>query len=145
MSNQVKKVADVIKVLQGGIEFYQEAIKKVDTQSFIGIFQRMISEKQEAINSLQPFAINEQGEKEDDTHWMIDSRKMYTSLISKMSSDAEHTYIDQLEEVEDKVLESLDDALSEEQPEGCLSALRQVRIKAQKMHDEMKDLQEATE
>nr|WP_136250468.1 PA2169 family four-helix-bundle protein [Ningiella ruwaisensis] len=141
---QVEKVSDVIKVLQGGIEFYEEAIKEIDTNHIINVFKRMISEKENAIEMLQPYAINEQGEKETDADWMVSTRKMYTKLVGKMSSDEDHTYIKQLEEVEDRVLEVLDDALSREQPANCLTALRQVRARAQQLHDEMKALQEAT-
>ncbi|MFC4700652.1 PA2169 family four-helix-bundle protein [Glaciecola siphonariae] len=147
MSNQtqdVTKIADTIKVLQGGIDFYQKAIGEVDSSNVQHMFRRMIKGKEEAIESLQPFAIKEQGERETDSDWMVSTRKIYTQLIGKMSSDEDHTYIKQLEEVEDRVLEVLDEALKHDQPESCLIALRTIRAKAQQMHDEMKALQEAT-
>jgi uncharacterized protein (TIGR02284 family) len=147
MNNQtpdVKKVSDTIKVMQGGIDFYQEAITEVESNNVKGMFRKMIEGKEQAIESLQPYAINEQGERETDSDWMVDTRKMYTQLIGKMSSDTDHTYIKQLEEVEDKVLEVLDEALQEEQPQDCSAALRATKARAQQMHDEMKALQEAT-
>jgi uncharacterized protein (TIGR02284 family) len=147
VSNQkteVKKVTDVIKVLQGGIDFYQKAINEIESNNVKSMFRRMIEGKQEAIEALQPFAINQQGERETDSDWMVSTRKLYTQMIGKMSSDEEHTYIKQLEEVEDRVLEVLDEALKEDQPESCVVVLRTTRAHAQQMHDEMKALQDAT-
>lgn len=142
--NEIKKVTNVIEVLQGGIDFYEDAMHEVTAQNVKSTFQRMIAGKREAIETLQPFAIKQKGERETDSDWMVDTRKMYTNLIGKMSSDKDHTYIKQLEEVEDKLLESIDDALEEDQSPECIPALRQVRVQAQKMHDEMKALQKAT-
>ncbi|MGQ8367001.1 PA2169 family four-helix-bundle protein [Glaciecola sp. 1036] len=141
---QAQNIAEIIKVMQGGIDFYQEAQKEVDTDYVQSAFQRMIREKKKAIEDLQPFAINEQGEPEDDSHWMVDLRKHYTKLIGTFSSEEEHTYVKQLEEVEDKVLEVLDDALGKTQPTECMEVLRRIRAAAQQLHDEMKALQQAT-
>jgi uncharacterized protein (TIGR02284 family) len=141
---QVKKVANVIKVLKGGVDFYQAAIKEIDKSHLCEVFKKMVREKREAIEALQPFAISEEGEEEQDSDCVIKTRQMYTKLIGSISGNKSHTYIKQLEEVEDRVLDALDDALSERQPPQCLEVLRPIRTKAQSMHDEMKALQEST-
>ena len=61
-----------------------------------------------------------------------------------LSSNEDHTYVNQLEEVEDKVLKVLDSALENEQPTIAQSTLMSIRTNAQRMHDEMKALQEQT-
>ncbi|QJR82306.1 PA2169 family four-helix-bundle protein [Alteromonas pelagimontana] len=147
MSNQtpqVDKVTDIIKVMNGGIEFYQDGIEKVSQQNLKAMFTRMITEKQEAIAALQPYAVSEQGDAETDSDWTVDVRNMYTNLLGALSSNKDHTYVDQLEEVEDKVLEAIDDALEENQPANCATELRRVRVRMQQCHDEMKSLQDAT-
>jgi len=144
MSNQVNKITDVIQVMKSGVEFYREAASNIKTPNIIGVFQKMATEKQEAINALQPLAVVEKGEVETGSSWMVDSRKMYTKLLSSVTSDEEHTYVDQLEEVEDKVLEVLDEAIKEDQPPACMTVLHKIRARAQQLHDEMKALQKAT-
>jgi uncharacterized protein (TIGR02284 family) len=147
MSNkvrQVKKVADVIKVLHAGVEFYSDAIQEIKNRNVKLFFVKMIGEREVAIEELQAFAIAEQGEKEQGESVAVNVRNMYTKLVGIISFDKDHTYISQLEEVEDKTLEVIDEALKEEQPEVCAEKLRNIRAAMQTCHDEMKALQEAT-
>ena len=142
--NHVEKVSSIIKVLNGGIEFYSEAIKKVDSQSVKAVFEKMISDKQAAITTLQPFAVSEQGEYEEDTAMSVDIRNMYTNVISSLTSNSDHTYVSQLEEVEDKILAVLRDALKEDQPAACTMALNGVLTDMKQNHDQMRALQKST-
>jgi uncharacterized protein (TIGR02284 family) len=146
MSNatHVEKVASIIKVLNGGIEFYSDAIKKVDSQKVKDVFNTVIREKQSAVDKLQPFAVSEKGEYEHDNSMAVDTRNMYTRLISTFSSDSDHTFVSQLEEVEDKTLDVIRDALDEDQPEDCRSVLKTVMADMSKCHNQMKTLQNAT-
>ena len=112
--NHVEKVSSIIKVLNGGIEFYSDAIKKVESQSIKTVFQQMINDKQTAITTLQPFAVAEQGDYEDDNAMAVDIRSMYTKVISSLTSNSDHTFVSQLEEVEDKILAELREALKED-------------------------------
>lgn len=148
MNNATKKVenvADVIQVLQAGIDFYQDAIENIDHNAVKATFRRMISAKEEAIDKLQPLALAEQGQFETGSSWAVEARKMYTKFASLVTSDTEYTYVNQLEEVEDKVLEALDSALEKDQPAEAMATLRTLRASAQTLHDEMKALQLATE
>lgn len=140
----VDKVADIIKVLNGGIEFYQDAMNKVESPNVRNMFSRMIDEKRKAVEELQAFAIAEKGDKEKATAFSVDLRNMYTNVLGMFTSDKDHTYIDELEEVEDKVLEVMDEALEEDQPSACAASLRKIRARMQQCHDEMKALQIAT-
>jgi uncharacterized protein (TIGR02284 family) len=143
-TKQSKNIADIIKVLHGGVDFYQEASAKLSSDKLKSVFEEMIDNKQEAIDVLQPCATNEQGENEYDSDCCVEIRKLYTHLIAKLSLNKAHTYVSQLEEVEDKVLDLIDKALSEKPTEPCLTILHSVRTGAQTMHDEMKAYQKAT-
>jgi len=148
MSNQnahVEKVTDVIQVMKAGVDFYKEAIEKVENDSLKSTFRNMIVSKEDAIEKLQPLAVSEQGERETGSSWLVDARKMYTKFAGAITSDTDHTYVSQLEEVEDKVLEALDDAMEEEQPTVAMTTLRTVRASAQSLHDEMKALKMSTD
>jgi uncharacterized protein (TIGR02284 family) len=93
---------------------------------------------------LQPFVLIDEGEIETDSALSIDIRESYTKLVGMVSTDKEHTYISQLEEVEDKVLSKLDKALSKDLPPKCKSVLLQIQTRMQACHDQMKQLQELT-
>lgn len=135
-------ITDIIKVMNGGIEFYQEAKTKLDDSIYNAFFDRMIGAKVEAVAELQPFAVAQQGEVETDTSNLVKARQAYTKLMSKITSETTtFTYVDQLEEVEDKVLEELDLALERNQTQDCEVTLRRVKVRMKECHDEMKALQ----
>ncbi|WP_343034729.1 PA2169 family four-helix-bundle protein [Alteromonas ponticola] len=134
----MKKISALIKVLNGGIEFYQEGVEKIKEANLKALFGQMIEEKQEAVASLQGFAVAEQGHTETQNDFGVEIRSMYTKLLGNFTSDMAHTYIEQLEEVEDKVLQSIDDALEVKQPTRCATELRRIRTRMQQCHDQMK-------
>jgi uncharacterized protein (TIGR02284 family) len=142
MTQQSKLVSDIIKVLQGGIEFYEDALTKVHSPKVKVIFTRMIDEKNLAISQLQPLVIAEEGEPETGTSWAVDIRQMYTNTLNIFTSDDDETYVEQLEEVEDKVLEVVNKALEETQSANLVQALSGIKIKMMACHDQMKALQE---
>ncbi|NOU51179.1 PA2169 family four-helix-bundle protein [Pseudoalteromonas sp. JBTF-M23] len=147
MSNSdfnLKPVAELIKVLNGGIEFYLEAKKKVDNLELERIFEMNVLEKTKAVSALQPFIVADKGEIEEDNAVSVELRETYTKVIALISTDKDHTYISQLEEVEDKVLEKVDAALEQTLPQDCQRALREIRMTMQACHDEMKTLQDIT-
>ncbi|MFY8350497.1 PA2169 family four-helix-bundle protein [Pseudoalteromonas sp. SSM20] len=137
-------VKELVKVLNGGIEFYKAAKSKVSSQSLEIIFERMISEKERAAAELQTFVVIDDGEIETDTDTIVSLRETYTKVLSLISTDKEHTYISQLEEVEDRVLEKIDSALKEPLPAPYFSTLKLIQNSMQACHDEMKALQEVT-
>ncbi|RRS08654.1 PA2169 family four-helix-bundle protein [Pseudoalteromonas sp. J010] len=140
----LEPVKALIKVLNGGVEFYTEAKKKLDDIELSRIFDQMIVDKAQAISDLQPFVLIDEGEIETDTALSVDIRESYTKLVGMVSTDKAHTYISQLEEVEDKVLKKLDEALSKTLPPKCKSTLLQIQVRMQACHDQMKQLQELT-
>lgn len=141
-TNDVEQVTDVIQVMKSGVDFYKDALAEVHNQHVKSVFSKTIARKEAAIKSLQPLAVAEQSERETGSSFAVESRKMYTKFISMLSSDEDFTYVKQLEEVEDKVLQALDDALDQDQPAPVMSVLSTVRADAQVSHDEMKALQE---
>lgn len=141
---EIKHVHDIIQVLNSGIEFYGDAKEKVDDRQLAQFFDRMLNARRLVKERLQPFAIQEDGEREDGSAFTVEARKVYTKIIGAMSSDKEHTYISQLEEVEDKTLEELKAALKENQPPQFETALRQSLTTMQECHDEMRALKKAT-
>lgn len=140
-TESVHHITDIIKVMNSGIEFYQKAKEKVDDKSYQGFFNRMIDAKAKAIFELQPYAVEEKGDLETGTDTLVKARETYTQVVANLSSNTEFTYVDQLEEVEDRVLEELNDALSKEQTPECEAALQRIKVQAKECHDEMKALQ----
>lgn len=145
MSNKVRKVeriTDIVKVLNGGIEFYQDAMEKVDSHGAKTVFGRVVSAKQQTVEKLQPFAIAESGEYEKDSDFVVGARNYFTKALALISTDSDLTYVKQLEEVEDKTLDVIREALEVDQPEECKMALMYTLNTANETHSQMKSLQQ---
>lgn len=143
-TQEVKHVTDIVQVLNSGIDFYTDAKEKVDDKRLAQFFDRMINARRMVKERLQPFAVQEEGKREEGSAFTVEARKVYTNVIGAMSSDKEATYIAQLEEVEDKTLEEIRIALKEKQPPQYESALLQSLATMQECHDEMRALKKAT-
>ncbi|MCE0558014.1 MULTISPECIES: PA2169 family four-helix-bundle protein [unclassified Motilimonas] len=144
MSNsnyEMGPIKELVKVLNGGIEFYSAAKEKTSNGNLVRVFERNIQEKALAISDLQTFILIDDGQVETDSALSVELREAYTKIIALVSSDSDHTYISQLEEIEDKVLEKVDAALQEMLPADCKSKLLQIQVRMQNCHDEMKQLQ----
>jgi len=137
---EVNHASDIIQVLNSGIEFYTDAKEQVGDPRLVQFFDRMLNARRMVKERLQPFAVQEDGKREEGSAFSVEVRKVYTKVISAISSDTEHTYISQLEEVEDKTLEELRIALKDNQPPQYEAALLQSMATMQECHDEMRAL-----
>lgn len=140
----MKHVSDIIQVLNSGIEFYSDAKEKVDDQRVAQFFDRMVNARRMVKEQLQPFALQEEGKREEGAAFSVEARKVYTKVIGAISTDKDHTYISQLEEVEDKTLKEFKTALKEKQPPQYEAALLRTMNTMQEYHDEMRALKKAT-
>jgi uncharacterized protein (TIGR02284 family) len=141
---EVRHVSDIVQVLNSGIDFYRDAKEKVDDKQLEQFFDRMLSARRMVKERLQPFAMQQEGKIEQGSAFTVEARKVYTKVIGAMSSDTAHTYISQLEEVEDKTLDEIKAALKDKQPAQCEAALLQSLATMQQCHDEMRNLKQAT-
>lgn len=136
-SNEVNHISDIIQVMNSGIDFYEKAQQNVKDPAVAALFQRMIDARKVTVERLQPFAVNEQGEREDGSSFAVEARRAYTALITKFSSNNDDTYIKELEEVEDKTLEEIKGAMKKPQPADCEAVLAKALLTMQSCHAEM--------
>ena len=140
----VEKVSDIVKVLIGGIEFYKYGISKVSGQHIQAMFQRMIDEKQQAVTALRPYMVEADQRDTNDAEWIIKFQSTYKRLEKTLDSHEDHFQIEQLEDVEARVLRVIDSALDTDPPQHYACELRRIRTRMQQCHDEMHSLQHAT-
>ena len=119
----------------------QKAQDKIQDPAIGALFQRMIDARIVCVESLQPYAINQQGEREDGSSFVVEARQAFTALISKFTNDNDQTYVKELEEVEDKTLEEIKVALKKPQSHDCEAALSKVLLTMQSCPAEMSKMQ----
>ncbi|GAA0817432.1 PA2169 family four-helix-bundle protein [Colwellia sp. D2M02] len=147
MSNsnyEMGPIKELVRVLNGGIEFYRSAMDKVSNPHLMHVFENNINEKARTIAELQTFVLIDEGKIEQDSAFSVELREAYTKVLAVISADAEHTYVSQLEEIEDKVLEKIEAALMKKLPAECQSTLLQIQVRMQHCHNHMKQLKLVT-
>ncbi|WP_323813860.1 PA2169 family four-helix-bundle protein [Cellvibrio sp. NN19] len=141
MANQeISAVRDLIRVLNDGVEFYTDAKMELRGSGYENIFQEMIDARQAALVRLQPLVYQREGEVETGQTLSGSVRKTYTDLLAKMKSNKSSTYIAQLEELEDRTLEHIRDAISEVKSEDLSVALNHIYSSLQHCHNRMRTL-----
>ena len=138
--SEVNHITDIIQVMNSGIDFYQKAQDKVEDPAIGALFQRMIDARKVSVERLQPYAINEKGEREDGSK-SVEARRAYTALLTTFTSHNDRTYVKELEEVEDKTLEEIKAAMDKPQPADCEAALAKTLLTMQSCHAEMSRMQ----
>ena len=139
--NEATHITDIIQVMNSGIDFYEKAQEKVKDPAINSLFQRMIDARKVSAEQLQPYAINEKGQREDGSSFSVELRSAYTTLLTKFSSDNDDTYVKELEEVEDRTIEEIKAAMDKPQPSDCEAALAKTLLTIQSCHAEMSRMQ----
>lgn len=142
-TNELNHIDDIVKVLNGGVVFYRDAIKKVRSPHAKAVFTDMIKFRRDALYKLQPLVVEQTGDIESSLSLAVSIRKKYTEIIGKITGD-DHTYIAQLEEVEDKTLDVIREALKENDDPSVKQTLTALLAQAKVVHDQMKTLQDVT-
>lgn len=134
---QINHITDIIQVMNSGIDFYEKAQENIKDPAIGALFQRMIDARKISVERLQPYAINQKGEREDGSAFSVEARRAYTAILTSFSSDNDSTYVNELEEVEDKTLKEIKAAMDNPQPADCEAALAKTLLTMQNCHAEM--------
>ncbi len=140
MATEISAIRDLIKVLNDGVNFYTDAKVELKGSGYDAIFQEMIDVRQNALVRLQPLVYAREGEVEDGKTMEGALRKAYTELLAKIKSNKSKTYIDQLEELEDRTLEHVKKAQAEAVSVDFTIALNYILISMQECHNRMRSL-----
>lgn len=132
----------LIKVLNSSLNFYEKAIVEVENLRVKKLLSKVHDQHVSSIHTLEPYANLDKGESEDGSNFAIEARNMYTQALSKLQSDSDLTFIDQLEEVEDKILEKMNNIDETDLPVRAQPAFIKTRIESQITHNVMKSLQD---
>ena len=141
----IKEFNGLIKVLNSSLNFYEKAISEIENPKVKKLLKRVHSQHASSINTLEPHTDLDIRKKEDSSSFAVEARNIYTQALSKLQSDSDLAFIDQLEEVEDKILKRMDDIDTVNLPLLAQPALIKTRLESQITHKVMKSLQNVRE
>lgn len=142
-SKETKELRELVKVLQDSADFYSEACKKVKDTSLKTTFDSIAVLKRQLVARLQPLIVMEDGEAEESHSMAVKLRQLYTNMLASMQSDKAQTFIDNLEEIEDKTKQKAHRAMDVADSTGLAQALQDVYPDIRQCHDKMSRLKQA--
>ncbi len=142
MTEVSKTLNGLISVLIDGQKFYEQARDKVEDPALKSFFLDMARIRTAAISELKPYVRAEGEEVEDDGTFSGAARRFYTETVA-LVNDTDRTFIGQLEEHEDRVLEAFDDARENVSDPAVAAALLAQRAKFDTTHQMMRNLKKA--
>ncbi len=139
MSFKTEQLNELIAIIRDGQRFYEHAHDEIDSEPLKALFREMAEAKHQIIQALAvKVAANHEAPASSGT--MVGKmRQAYADARATLSSDEEATYVAQLEEAEDRILEAFEDALESAQPD--VQALLAVEMpKVRECHQRMSAL-----
>ncbi|MDB6049119.1 MAG: hypothetical protein JWR17_1865 [Pseudomonas sp.] len=143
MSEAHTQLNELIEITRDGQRFYEHAAEEVKDPRFKTLFLEMAKAKTDVIRALSVEVASENETPSDGGTMVGRMRQLYADTKAKMSSDESVTYIEQLEEAEDRILHAFEDALQSADPKvQALAAEELPQVRA--AHDRMRNLKRDT-
>lgn len=139
MNNADAQLNELIEITRDGQRFYLHAAEEVKDPRFIGLFTDMAEAKDEIIRALSIEVAADQEKPAEGGTLMGKMRQLYADARASLSSDESSTYVEQLEEAEDRILHAFEDAL--QSSDARVQALAAEKLPAVRAaHDRMRNL-----
>lgn len=141
--HETKEVQELITILNDSADFYREAHDKVTNASLKETFDEIAGIKEQLVDRLQPLVVLQKGEAEHGHSVSVKVRQIYTNVLASLQKDKAETFIDNLEEVEDKTRQQARKAMDAADTTIVAIALRDAFPDIERCHDEMSRLKAA--
>src|SRR5882724_11127481 len=104
---------ELIEIARDGEQFYLDAATKAREPRIQEVFNDMARVRRALINDLSIHVSARGDEPSRDRTVLGTSRKLYAEILATVTEDRDAVYIDQLEQMEDRLLQHYEDALKD--------------------------------
>lgn len=142
MSYKTEQLNELIAIIRDGQRFYEHAHDEIKDVRLQALFRDMAQAKHQVIQALAVKVAANHEEPTSSGTLVGKLRQAYADARATLSSDEEATYVAQLEEAEDRILEAFEDAMESAQPDvRALLAVEMPKVRA--CHQRMRELKNA--
>ncbi len=134
---------DMIRTLNDGRTFYEDAASKVAREDLKRLFERMARTKTAIVNDMKNKVVFTGEEPNDDGTVGGGFRKAYADIRARLANDKEASYVSQLEEFEDRILASFREAIEASKDPEVRSIAQKYMPEVTRDHNEMRALKHA--
>lgn len=142
MSQKTEQLNELIAIIRDGQRFYEHAHDEIKDDRLQALFRDMAQAKHQVIQALSVKVAASHEEPTSSGTLVGKLRQAYADARATLSSDEESTYVAQLENAEDRILEAFEDAMETAQPDvRALLAVEMPKMRA--CHQRMRELKNA--
>ncbi len=134
------RVKELIQIATDSATFYSRALEKVEDPNVRRILTDMGQHKRDVAVSLRQALQIDDATADPNGTLSGAMRRAYADLLALVSPDDDKVYVGQLEEMEDKLLENLEDAIEEIEDPRILAILQSHLPRIAACHNEMSAL-----
>ena len=143
MKTDTATLNDLIKVLEDGKKFYEEASMKVTRTDLRALFGRMAATKGAIVNDLKTAVVARGDQPSTEGSFAGSIRKMYSEMHARLSGDKNLAYVADLEQFEDRILHAFQDAAQKSEDAGVRTIAQRYMPEVSRDHAQMRDLKQA--
>jgi uncharacterized protein (TIGR02284 family) len=137
-----EKLIELVKVLQDGVEFYREAKKHFSDSRNLTLFEKNANTRERIITELKPHVEVQTGDLQTSQSIKGKLKIFYTKILAQIK-DADSTWIHQLEELEDRTLDEMDELMKEITTSEIKQLLSMQYLVLKECHAEMRQRETA--
>lgn len=142
MSQKTEQLNELIAIIRDGQRFYEHAHDEIKDDRLQALFRDMAQAKHQVIQALSVKVAASHEEPTSSGTLVGKLRQAYADARATLSSNEESTYVAQLENAEDRILEAFEDAMETAQPDvRALLAVEMPKMRA--CHQRMRELKNA--
>jgi uncharacterized protein (TIGR02284 family) len=134
---------ELIEVLEDGKNFYEEAATKVTRPDLRDLFTRMATTKGAIASDLRTAVVARGDQPATGGSFSGSIHKGYSEIRAKLSSDKNHAYVAELEQFEDRILETFQHAAQQSDDAGVRTLAQRYMPDVSRDHAQMRDLKHA--
>lgn len=138
--NDERRVKELIQIATDSATFYARALEKVENPDIRRILADMGQHKRDVAVSLRQALQIDDATVDPNGTLSGAMRRAYADLLAMVSSDDDRIYVGQLEEMEDKLLHNLKEAISEIEDPKIVAILQSHLPRIAACHSEMSAL-----
>lgn len=143
MNNDTAALNAMIRALNDGRAFYQEAASKVMREDLKRLFDRMAKTKAAIVQNMQNKVILSGNEPSDEGTFAGGMRQAYAAIRARLSSDKEASYVSELEGCEDRIVASFREAIAGSKDPAVRGIAERYLPDVTRDHDEIRALKHA--
>lgn len=139
----VATLQELVLVAREGGEFYVRAAEKVQSAGLRGLFHEMAAARARLVRDLERHATAAGARRVEPTSFGLRLRTLYVDLLARAADDADRSYVAQLEEVEDGLLQAFEDAVAEAHAPEIRKVLEHHLPRVRASHDRVRAMKQA--